>query len=426
MAVLGVLARPSQDRHPPSRRRARTAAGRSPASRSSSLIVGVISVAHASSDDMDAAAQAGRSREQARPCWSAPSSVHPARLLLRAVVRAARADQGRAEGDRLPRLHALNRALQLCPSCEAVHAEVASNLWRLGFRAQALLEWRAAVDLQPVLLNSVLGKLFAAGAKPEELAAVAASDAGRMVEVANFLSSIARVADAFVVLDQADAHREAGAGELARSRQAPAAVGTDRRRAEDHRGRARGRHPGRAAVAARGEGPARGQGRSGRPTRRCASWTRRRRATRLISRWRASASSWCWLPRSGRRPSAPWRASSGRSTSRRAARPRRTSLNARIQARLGRLTAALGEYRVALADQPGSVSLWMEFGRAAENGGRDTVAREAYREAARLSPDSPEVAEAVHRLDERSAASCSLRRSVETWPGLKSPPANGP
>ena len=43
----------------------------------------------------------------------------------------------------------------------------------------------------------------------------------------------------------------------------------------------------------------------------------------------------------------------------------------------------------------------MEFGRVAENGGRDMVAREAYREAARLSPASPEVAEAVHRLDER-------------------------
>ena len=71
------------------------------------------------------------------------------------------------------------------------------------------------------------------GGKPEELAAVAASDAGRMVEVANFLSSIARLADAFVVLDQADAIGKARAGELARARQAPAAIGSDCRRAED-------------------------------------------------------------------------------------------------------------------------------------------------------------------------------------------------
>ena len=77
-------------------------------------------------------------------------------------------------------------------------------------------------------------------------------------------------------------------------------------------------------------------------------------------------------------------------------------LNARIQARLGRLTAALGEYRVALADQPSSVSLWMEFGRVAENGGRDMVAREAYREASRLSPASPEVSEATRRIDDRA------------------------
>ena len=169
-----------------------------------------------------------------------------------------------APGQPSPRLHALNRALQLCPSCEAVHAEVASNLWRLGFRSQALLEWRAAVDLQPALLKPVLGQAVRGGrASPKSWRRSPPPIAGRMVEVANFLSSISRVADAFVVLDQADAMGKPGPGELARSRQAPAAVGADRRRAEDHRGRARGRRPGRPAVAARGEGPARGQGRGG-------------------------------------------------------------------------------------------------------------------------------------------------------------------
>ena len=146
----------------------------------------------------------------------------------------------------------------------------------------------------------------------------------RMVEVANFLSSIARVADAFVVLDQADAIGEAGAGEPARSRQAPAAVGPDCRRAEDHRSRARGRRPGRTGVAARGEGPARGHGRGG---GRRGIAPPRRGGDALpgpMSRWRARASSWCWLRRSGRRPSAPWRASSWRSTIRKAARPRPT------------------------------------------------------------------------------------------------------
>ena len=47
--------------------------------------------------------------------------------------------------------------------------------------------------------------------------------------------------------------------------------------------------------------------------------------------------------------------------------------------------------------QAWNVSLWIEFGRAAEGGGRDAVAREAYREAARLSPNSPEVSEGLRR-----------------------------
>ena len=39
-----------------------------------------------------------------------------------------------------PRMHSLNRALRLCPGCDAVHQEVASNLWRMGLRSQALLQ----------------------------------------------------------------------------------------------------------------------------------------------------------------------------------------------------------------------------------------------------------------------------------------------
>ena len=68
------------------------------------------------------------------------------------------------------------------------------------------------------------------------------------------------------------------------------------------------------------------------------------------SRSRASASSWCW---STQKWQAAARALEGFKRAlyhRRVARRRRTSPNARIHARLGRWTAALGEYRVALAD----------------------------------------------------------------------------
>ncbi len=82
-----------------------------------------------------------------------------------------------APGTPSPRMHALNRALGLCPTCDAVHVEVARNLWRIGLRPQALLEWRTAVELQSRLFPPALGELFAVGAKPQELAAVASPSA---------------------------------------------------------------------------------------------------------------------------------------------------------------------------------------------------------------------------------------------------------
>ena len=45
-----------------------------------------------------------------------------------------------SEGGISPRLHALNRALRLCPGCETVHLEVARNLWQLSSRSQALCD----------------------------------------------------------------------------------------------------------------------------------------------------------------------------------------------------------------------------------------------------------------------------------------------
>src|SRR5262249_52442191 len=110
-----------------------------------------------------------------------------------------------APGTPSPRLHALNRAMRLCPGCEAAHADVARNLWKLGLRPQALLEWRTAVEIQPVLFQPVLGELFMAGARPEELAAVASTDVRRLLELVAFLSVQERLKDALVVLDQADA-----------------------------------------------------------------------------------------------------------------------------------------------------------------------------------------------------------------------------
>ena len=76
---------------------------------------------------------------------------------------------------------------------------------------------------------------------------------------------------------------------------------------------------------------------------------------------------------------------------------------ARIAGELGRWTNALGEYRIALADSPNDVALWGEFARAAMSAGRDETAREALAQAARLSPNNPEIIAAQQAVNERLA-----------------------
>jgi hypothetical protein len=76
---------------------------------------------------------------------------------------------------------------------------------------------------------------------------------------------------------------------------------------------------------------------------------------------------------------------------------------ARISARLGHWTQALDEYRIVLAEIPDSTVLWMEYAHAAQAIGHDATARDAYAQASRLSPNSPEVLAALHELETRQA-----------------------
>ena len=75
--------------------------------------------------------------------------------------------------------------------------------------------------------------------------------------------------------------------------------------------------------------------------------------------------------------------------------------SARIMTQMGRWTDALGEYRIALADQPTNVGLWMELGSAGEMAGRIKTAREAYSTAARLSPGTADALNGLQRLDNK-------------------------
>ena len=171
---------------------------------SAGLLIAVLSVAHGSYDDFDRLLKRATTAETKRDIARRAQRAHPTDYFY-ALTYARLLPIKAPGGGPSPRFHALNRALTLCPSCEATHVEVARNLWSLGLRHQALLEWRSAIDIQPTLLRPGLGELFAAGAKPEELAAIADLKANRMIDVANFLSSVSRVDQAIRVLDQAEA-----------------------------------------------------------------------------------------------------------------------------------------------------------------------------------------------------------------------------
>jgi hypothetical protein len=167
-------------------------------------VFGIVATAHRSFDDFDTLLKQAPNLESRRVLLDRAERTHPLDyfyVLAQARLLPLKGDESMPS----PRLHALNRALRLCPGCDTAHAEVARNLWKLGRRRQALLEWRKAVEIQPALFPSVLGELFASGAKPEELAAVASSDIGRALELVTFLSVQGHLQDAFIVLDQADA-----------------------------------------------------------------------------------------------------------------------------------------------------------------------------------------------------------------------------
>jgi O-antigen ligase/tetratricopeptide (TPR) repeat protein len=405
MAVLGTavgrLPAPETDPRPAARRSWALATVAVVA-----LGAGIAATAHSSSDDMDALLKKAGSVEAKRAVLVRAQQTHPLDYFY-ALSYAQTEPLKLTTAAPSPRLRALNRALRLCGSCEIVHAEVASNLWRLGLRGQALLEWRTAVEIQPTLLRPMLAQLFAAGAKPTELAALGTSDPIRMTEIADFLSSASRIPDAFVVLDQADAmgapktetllvrgKLQTQVGDLAGSKATIAAARSLAVRdprleileaqylaaSEGVKGADRAlaildaaatRYPGDLAV------------------------VRERGALVLrFEKWHAAARAVDGLKRALHEARYPLSEAH--------------IVDARIHARLGRITLALGEYRLALAEDSRNTGLWLEMGQVAENAGRTATAAEAYREAARLSPNSPETTAALKRIQGRERSARTL------------------
>jgi tetratricopeptide (TPR) repeat protein len=247
----------------------------------------------------------------------------------------------------------------------------------------------------------MMREVLAAGAAPADLAAAVAFDPKLLIEVAEFVASQGRSADAFAVLDQAD---ELGAPR-ADSLLARARLQIDR---ADYAG---ARQTLAAAHAKAGPDPritlvearlllATGSDGADQALRildaaaaqypfDLAIQRTRVELVMRFSKWQAADRAVEGLKQ------ALYQANGAAGEAHVAA--------ARIKSRMSRWTAALGEYRIALADNPNDVALWIEFGHAAEQAGRDTIAREAFGEAARLSPSNSEIGASLRRLDERQS-----------------------
>jgi tetratricopeptide (TPR) repeat protein len=375
------------------------------------LVFGVAAVAHSSDDNFDKLLKSSKSPEETRAILRRAQEVHPTDYFY--AFAYARTEPVKPVDGRSPRLHALNRALRLCPECAQVHVEVARTLWKMNLRGQSLVEWRAAMKIQPSLLAETMKELWLAKAKPAELAGLASFDAGKMVEAADFLAQRNELANALTILDEADVVGAPRAESLlTRCRlqtqlgQLGAAATT---LAEAH---AAGIQDPRVAVleanliiankGAGGVGEALAILDLGATRYPLDVATQRLRCSLVLTYGKWQAADRCI---DGFKL-ALWRATGGASEANLTA--------ARIRAKLGQWNASFSEYRLALMQDSSNTWVWLELGQTAETAGRDTTAREAYAEAARLAPSDAQIAGALRRVEARQGA---LRAGVEAPAG---------
>ncbi len=365
------------------------------------LAIGTVSLARPEADDFDNLMKRARDDHQRSALLVRAQETHPMDYFYPLTYSRLLPLRG-ADGGRSARLHVLNRALRLCPSCDAVHFEIARNLWALGLRRQSLLEWRAAVDFAPDHFRSAITELYRAGATPSELAAVASPDATRTIEVALFIGAARSPREGLTVLDQAGT-TAASKSEILLARLALQMQGGLTADALETLkvARSMGIQDPRCFVfetklllATKGAAAA-DQALSEldlAAARYPTDVDIQRARLGVVSEY----AKWSALGRSVEGLKLALYRSQGSATEAHIA-------SARAQARLGRWQAAISDYRMALADEPKNAQLWLELGNAAATVGRNGTARDAYLEAARLTPNSPAVGAALKKLDEDRA-----------------------
>jgi O-antigen ligase len=365
-----------------------------------SLLFGAAATAHSSDDDFDKLLKHASTVEESRAILLRAQEVHPTDYFY--AFSYARTEPIKPTEGRSPRLHALNRALRLCPECAQIHIEVARTLWKIRMRSQSLIEWRAALRIEPPLLEPTMEELWHGGAKPAEVAALA-SDAAKMVEVADFFAAKNQLANALSILDEADL------------------VGAPREESLLTRCRLQTRL-GQLAAAETTLAEARAAGiqdprmgvleanlilaNQGAPGAAEALSILDLAATRYpldvpVQELRASIvltyGKWQAADRAIDGYKLALYRSAGQAID-------ANLIAARIRAKLGQWTACFSEYRLALAQAGGNTGIWAEFGQTAETAGRDSTAREAYAEAARLAPSDQQIAAALRRVDARQGS----------------------
>jgi len=313
-----------------------------------------------------------------------------------------------------PRLVGLNRALRLCPNCPAGHREVARNLWRLGRRQQALLEWRAVVTLDRPALSWVFDELRKNGARPEELATLA--DDENRFELCRYLLG-QRMFEAAKNLLAGAADQQGVEFHLAQASLALAEKDMPKARQASQQALAAGPTDARVALTAAEveilDGKldvALGFLRAGLHSAPTNLELNRKLLVLLMQtdRWEAVDRALDGLRAALLEHGAPL--------------VEANIAAAQVFERRGQYPRAVSEYRAATAQSPGNVGLLLTLGRLAEMAGQVTVALDAYRDVLRWAPGNATARGAVERMRgevDGKLLEGMLRSSPQTVGGLQ-------
>ena len=288
------------------------------------------------------------------------------------------------------RLRMLNRAITLCPLCAGAHADAARDLWRLGRRQQALLEWKTVLAKSPPQLASVFDELIRKGATPTELMALADDrnrhDLSRHLLGRGMIDAARQTLAASSDHDDIEFH-------LVQAKIALAAKDLPAAREASQRALELGPRDARAALtAAEVELRANDRDKAVEIIRTCL----RAQPTQIdlnrsllallmeTDKYQAIDRALDDLRRALAENGSPMTEADVAA--------------ARIFERRGQFRRAVSEYQAALALAPDDTGLLLSMGRAAEQGGNVTIAIDAYAAVLRRVPDHAEARAALGRF----------------------------